>query len=218
MASNDSIPVIIPPIWSNNVKSWFTVLECNFEVAEITCQKVKFCHLCSLLTEAIVGEISDLLPEAYKSESPYDALKKAIIERTEVPPAKAMKILSKVYMGDELPTEFLKRIRQLTLNTDMDDLYLKHFFFSRLPESVQAVVETTLDENDIFELARMADLIVLTLPEEKSANSSGKTDSFDIPSRTGSFSISYTRRRICWYHRRFGKQAYRCKGPCYFVD
>lgn len=218
MATNGPIPVIIPTIWSNSIRGWFAVLEYNFEVAEITCQKVKFCHLCRLLTEAIAGEVSDLLPEACKSESPYDALKKAIIERTEMSIAKAVKILSKECMGDELPTEFLRRIRHLTLNTDMDDVYMKHFFFSRLPRSVQSILETVLDENDVFELAQMADLIVLTLPGERSANSSGKIDSFDVASRTESVSTNHSRRKICWYHRKFGKLAYRCREPCYFDD
>ena len=93
---------------------WFTILECGFKASKIKNSLTKFAHAVSLLPPDVFPQVSDVISAAFISNTPYDDLKTALLQNLQPSIATRLKeLFSKEELGDEKPTEILRRMKQL---------------------------------------------------------------------------------------------------------
>lgn len=159
-------------------------------------------------------------------------------------------------MGDEKPSIFLQRLRNLAVGQVTNEI-LKSIFMEQLPENVRSILEIS-EVQDLAKLAAQADKIVeVTKPASTTVQAvSGRQDEVDnkilqtitelesqikkftLRDRSGRRSRSRERSKsrerpgsqarlrkhsdkevntskdYCYYHNRFGDEAYKCTQPC----
>ncbi|XP_052824337.1 uncharacterized protein LOC128247918 [Octopus bimaculoides] len=63
-------------------------------------------------------------------------------------------------LDDKTPSEFLRRIRELSDDTPADSVFVKKLYFSCLPTNVQTILANMVDTNTIDQIAASADKIM----------------------------------------------------------
>lgn len=230
-----------PPFWQHNPVLWFAQLESQFVLAQITTDETKYSYVVAALTEDLAAEVQDILASPPETER-YAAIKNALIMRLSQSEAKRLeKLLRTEELGDRTPSQLLRRLRTLASNTVTDDV-LRNIWLSRLPADTQKIL--TVCPGDLNALAQTADRIFEMYPTTGVAAltaSQGNTTSAtlsSLQSQLAELTIqvsalqkahkgqrkryrSKSRNRspapthnICWYHRKFGKDARKCIPPC----
>ncbi|XP_067122151.1 uncharacterized protein [Centruroides vittatus] len=221
------VSVKIPPFWRKNTRVWFTQVESQFAVSNITTEVTKYHRVLGSLDCEIAELVADLISQPLTS-TPYTDLKSRLIDKfEEFESRKAKKLLLEIELGDKKPSALL---REITL------------FLQRLPNNVRSVLVTKQDS--LHTLAAMADKIMeITSPNSDICSTSDATaHQTDRLSRlekavselamsihelrARSPSRSERRRRspspnlpgynVCWYHLKFKANAKKCAPPCSF--
>lgn len=244
-----AVTLKLPPFWPADPQIWFAQVEAQFGTRNITSQKTRFEYVVASLSPEFAQEVRDLIlkpPDA----TPYDTLKKALVERTAASEQRRLQLLfNSEELGDRKPTQLLRRMQQLLGDKAgaTDASFLRELFLQRLPPNVRMVLAST-DTTELEKLAQLADKIVeVATPPVSTVTSSSEyeqlrtemadlrklVESLHIPvstqrNRQRSSSRGRTPRRsrastptnteasddLCWYHRRFGDTARKCRTPC----
>ncbi|XP_067137268.1 uncharacterized protein [Centruroides vittatus] len=209
------VSVKIPPFWRKNTRVWFTQVESQFAVSNITTEVTKYHRVLGSLDCEIAELVADLISQPLTS-TPYTDLKSRLIDKFE---------------------EF-----ETLAGTQVTDEFLRTLFLQRLPNNVRSVLVTKQDS--LHTLAAMADKIMeITSPNSDICSTSDATaHQTDRLSRlekavselamsihelrARSPSRSERRRRspspnlpgynVCWYHLKFKANAKKCAPPCSF--
>ncbi len=233
---------------------WFAILECNFKAAKIINNLTMFNHAVALIPPDSLSLVSDVVATALNSDNPYTDLKAAILARLESSAATKLKeLLSKEELGNEKPSELLRRMKKLLGDkyTTFDQDVFKQLYYQRLPSTIQSHLFTVKDKLAIDELAKLADEFMATVTRLPAVHavqaSSDVTQLTDAVAklvvqvstmqqqltnlqqqqrpRPRSRSPSHQRPHHrspsanrdpapCYYHRRFGANAFKCLQPC----
>lgn len=163
----------IPPFWRDSPKLWYL----NFEAATDDLKKSS-----AQLTQMVLAQlekpdieqISDILFNT-KKEDQYKAIKERLISVYEESDSRQLqKLLSEMELGDQKPTQLLRRMRNLARDK-ISDSTLRMMWTKLLPaqvRSVLAVSETFSTKTSIEELALLADTM-LEQTQEVAAVSNG---------------------------------------------
>ncbi|XP_023224221.1 uncharacterized protein LOC111625326 [Centruroides sculpturatus] len=167
------VSVKIPPFWRKNVRVWFTQVESQFAVSNITTEVMKYHHVLGSLDCEIAELVADLISQPLTS-TPYTDLKTQLInEFEESESRKAKKLLLEIELGDKKPSALLREMRALA-GTQVMDEFLRTLFLQRLPNNVRSVLVTKQDS--LHTLATMADKIMeITSPNTDICSTSGAT-------------------------------------------
>ena len=93
---------------------WFAIIECNFKAAYITANLTRITHAMALLLPDVLFKVSDVIINAAASITPYDDLKAAVLSRQQsTVTARLQELLSKEELGDEKPSDLLRRMKKL---------------------------------------------------------------------------------------------------------
>ncbi len=112
------------------------------------------------LTAGIAHEVSDILL-APMSETLYDNLKKAILDRTQPTTAERMsQLLAQQPVVDGRPTQPVRLMQQAPGDDPLEGDFWKQFFIKRLPAKIQPVLAPKFPVSLLEILAKMADMIV----------------------------------------------------------
>ncbi|UYV72934.1 transposition [Cordylochernes scorpioides] len=105
-----------PEFWPNDPELWFITLESQFllnKPSPITNDDTKFSYLISLLPPSTAIEVREFIISP-PHDNKYDALKKAIIKCTADSDFKKLQqLLTQEELGDRLPSQLLRHLRQL---------------------------------------------------------------------------------------------------------
>lgn len=259
-----SVQSRIPKFWSNRPKLWFA----QFEVI-IFNQKLgdesKFALLVAQLEIKDIDQISDIILSPANSGR-YDAAKRRLLEVYEDSESiQLQKLLNEMELGDQRPSQLLRRMRNLA-GTKMPDDTLKMLWQAHLPASTRTVLAVS-DESKLDSLAAMADRMQEQLKEvnavcscqcqpttSKAAATASPTEIAAVSApaehklysmiealtkevaalktnRPHKFQRRYHSHRsrsrsksrdrsnaVCYFHKKFGKAAYRCRSPCSFKE
>jgi len=188
----------------------------------------------------IVAEVSDFTanPPQYGK---YEAFKTRVLRTFQDSEEKRLKTLLHEELGDQRPSRFLKRLKELAEDNASDEL-LKLMWTQRLPLNMQIILAVCGD--DLDKLAIVADKIHdITAPSVSSREVAATTTGTpslqnqidEITRRLDHLTSSRQREKPrwrgrsrsssrirsaspgfghCWYHRRFGREARRCLTPC----
>lgn len=257
-----SVQSRIPKFWCDRPKLWFA----QFEVI-IYNQKLgdegKFALVVAQLEIKDVDQISDIILSPPNSGR-YEAVKRRLLEVYEDSEGiQLQKLLTDMELGDQRPSQLLRRMRNLAGKKIPDDT-LKILWQGHLPASTRTVLAVS-EESRLDSLAAMADRMQEQLKEVNAVcscqcqSSTSKAPASATPAEiaaTSEFagqelfsmikaltkevaalktnrSRKFQRRShnfrsrsrsksrdgrmtVCYFHKKFGKAAYRCRSPCSF--
>lgn len=223
---------------------YFMQIEAQFRTANISVDQTKFDHAIALFDPKHLSKISDFLRDPPRTGK-YDAFKARILtEFTDSDQKKLRKLIEGIELGDDKPSQLLKKMKDLAGTAITDDA-IKTLFVSRLPETVRGIIAIAEGNSAVW--AKQADKMMETaqftsvsaVSAKPTANNSGdlhneiaalRKEIAELKTSRGrSFSRSKQRDRsnsnarpkstnkVCYYHTKFGEEARKCAEPCYFA-
>lgn len=147
------VGVRAPPFWPEEPGLWFSQMEGQFALANITTDATKFYHVLGVLDHRYVAEVKDIItnpPAANK----YEKLKEELIKRLSASQERKVKqLLMHEELGDRKPSQFFRHLQHLA-GPAVPEEFLKTLWSSRLPSNVQTIVASQAD----LPMDKMADL------------------------------------------------------------
>jgi len=162
MSNNDTedqkteYPSIKAPRFTAQPAIWFQQIEAQFACKGIAKDYLKYCHALQALDVDIVAEVSDFTtnPPQYGK---YEAFKTRVLHTFRDSEEKRLKtLLYQAELGDQRPSRFLKRLKELAEGKASDEL-LKSMWIQRLPLNIQTILAACGD--DLDKLAILADRV-----------------------------------------------------------
>lgn len=230
----------IPRFWKENPALWFVQVVAQFDLYRINSEQTKFFSIVAELDTELLTHVSDIVLNP--PDDVYSKMKQRLIEHFSVSEEKRIKqLLNNLEIGDKKPSILLREMRNLAKDGVKDD-FLRTMWMQRLPSHSQAILSTSTESLD--NLAKMADKIAdISIPNGVSSLSA-QNSSFDFREMTRQIETltatvhqlqdrrprnnsrvrSRSNRRdnsksnICYYHRRFGQKASKCRQPCTFLN
>lgn len=235
-AASAAVAVKLPDFWKSDPAMWFAQAESQFVLAGVNKDETKFHHIVAKVDLTVISHVADLVRQP-PATGKYDAIKERLIQRFELTPqAKMEMLLGSCDLGDLRPTHLLVKMQELASGLKVDESLLRMLFLQRLPANIRAVL--SINDGSLSKLAEMGDKMVELVPTTSAVKTSPEPDSQESladqvaaltaelrrmkahqPERRRPRSVSRKRddeNSICWYHRKYGSQADRCRSPCKF--
>ena len=215
-----AVAVKLPQFWPADPDLWFAQAEAEFTIKKITADETKYSYLVAALPQETARRVRDVLkspPEANKYESLKRRLETTfLLSETD----RANRLLEIGDLGDRKPTELMDEIQALC-GDHAFCLLAKQIFINALPQAIRLQMND-VDFDDPQEAARKADELWSTVQHQDKRNNtvsavsvkSKRTQPADTSSQTPLADNSTASQGFCFFHKRFGNEAYRCKGPC----
>lgn len=144
----------IPEFWADQPRVWFIRTEAILAPQKLS-DDSRFDMVVSKLPKDIITQISDFLSNPPASGK-FNAIKIKLLSLLEDSKARQIeKLISEMELGDQKPSQLLRRMRDLARDKIPDDT-LRVLWQGHLPSTVKAVLAVT-DTKDLENLASVAD-------------------------------------------------------------
>lgn len=232
------VTIKAPPFMETAVNGWFSILEAQFNLRNITVPATRFYNALSLLPPNVAA----ILPADILSSLNYETLKEAVLstyERTK--PEMLDKLMSSAEMTGR-PSLYLQEMMTLAKRLGVGDEIVRHKFLHALPQPISPIVAAQ-SSLDLSALGKMADELLPyfrnmpvnavstqnSLPSnkfhsgdyQKSSNRTDRRfqdkDQHDIPIGLRPYNDSQ-RPRICRSHIYYADRAKYCKPWCKYPN
>lgn len=234
-----SVSVKLPEFWKSDPAMWFAQAESQFILANVTKDSTKFHHIVAKVDQTVICHIADLVAQPPENDK-YKAVKERLIARFALSPeARMERLLGSADLGDLRPTHLLSKMQELATGLNIGDAILKMLFLQRMPAQIRTIL--SISDSAVDKLAEMADKMT-EFPQTSAVSSTSShtpTDQLEQleqklevlstefrrlrvnPNQKRSRSASRSRTpsmggELCWYHKKYGNAAERCKQPCSF--
>lgn len=218
---------IKPPLFmETSAAAWFSIMEAQFILGNITVSSTKFYHVLAALPPETVTRIS----ASTLNSANYSVLKSDVISLFEKSkPELFDKLISTAPTITDKPSLFLEHLISIADKLGVGEELIKHKFITGLPQNIAPVVASQKDLG-LKQLGSLADELlpyfqqtpVMQIPHN--INNSTKPSSFNKPSNFHKSSIGLTpfhdgqRQRVCRAHIFYGPRAKSCKPWCMWPD
>ena len=201
-----AVSVKLPDFWPRSPTTWFTQAEAQFRVAAITSDETKYYHIVAKLDQQTAIRISDLLENPPETDK-YTGLKARLTDTfSRTPLERAEALLEIESLAGRKPSELADDMIAMAGTAVQHDCPLFAAIFLRtLPPSVKQHLMTEEKITDLRKIAKQADRLIATTPEHSVVHQVKKSTG---PKREKS--------TVCFYHKKWGSKAYKCKQPCSF--
>lgn len=232
-ASTHAVALKLPCFWPRQASVWFLQAEAQFRNRSITEDQTKYDHVVMALDQDSARLVADLLTKPPDSEK-YEHLKARLLE--DVKPTRRQRASCLIHMnalGDRRPSELMADMLEL-MGDEKPGLLFEQLFIEQLPTDVQLVLSSGTFK-DTRELARAADAlcgtrrsspgIYQTKDAVEAAQFEAATSRPSDPDVQAVARKQHPRRAsptfqgdvdLCFFHRRFGAAARKCRPPCRF--
>lgn len=147
------------PFLAEQPDLYFIQIEAQFRTAGVSVDQTKFDIAISLFDPKHLSKISDFLRDP-PTEGKYDAFKARILhEFTDSDQKKLRKLIEGIELGDDKPSQLLKKMKDLAGNSLTDDA-IKTLFVQRLPETVRGIISIAEGNSTVW--AKQADKMMET--------------------------------------------------------
>nr|XP_026498875.1 uncharacterized protein LOC113402777 [Vanessa tameamea] len=149
----------IPEFWCDQPRLWFVQCEAILVPQKLS-DEARFNLVVTKLGKEVIQQVSDILlkpPDVKK----YDTLKERLLkvyEESEI--RQFQKLLSEMELGDQKPSQLLRRMRDLARKKISDET-LRIMWQGHLPPSVRGVLAVS-EVRDLENLAAIADKVMET--------------------------------------------------------
>lgn len=149
-----SLPARLPQFWRQNPRLWFAQFEAAVAASKIG-EEQKFNLVVPLLGNSDLEQIADIILNP-PATGKYSTLKERLISTyQESDHRQLQKLLSGLELGDQKPSQLLRKMRDLSGKL-LSDEALKVMWLNQLPTQVRAVISVNT-ESSLEMLAAMAD-------------------------------------------------------------
>ena len=231
---NLQLPVFTP----TDAAPWFQRVEALFRLRNVTASSKKADFVVGALPPEIFSMISRWLNARGEDPVLYEDLKTEVILQCEpTPEERSQKIMELLRMplGDQRPSAALRELRTLSnvlrpdgTTADLD--LVKVLWMLRLPQDIRTMITNFAEraDNDLMKLAdslrgtsRLSAPTTAAVAHEP--ESADENDDFAMaaqqrrPRSSNQRSVpDASRRTLCYFHRRFGRDARNCRSPCFY--
>ena len=230
----------LPPFTATDAAAWFHRVEALFRLRSITSSSRKADYVIGGLPKEVFSQISIWLTRQGTDAILYDDLKLQIIKRCSPTPeerSKRLMDLLRLPLGDQRPSTAFQEMRALSTlllpdgSTTSLDL-LRVLWLLRLPQEVRGHITgfASMSEDDLLNqadsllgastLAATSSAAAVTIPareEDTDDEPHAMAAQQRRPPRSFAFQKSQAegpRRSLCYFHKRFGRDARQCRAPC----
>ncbi|CAG9137731.1 unnamed protein product [Plutella xylostella] len=154
-----TVTSIVPEFWVDQPRLWFFQTEAILSPQKMS-DDVKFNLVITKLSKEVIQQVTDLLMNPPASKK-FDALKDRLLtiyEESET--RQVQKLMSEMELGDQKPSQLLRRMRDLA-RTKIPDETLKILWQGHLPPAVHGII-TVAESSDLTILAKIADKVMET--------------------------------------------------------
>ena len=136
---------------------WFTIVESQFILANISVPSTKFHHILSNLPLRVINQLSDAIVISLD----YDKLKEALISLfTRSKPELFDSLINQNKIMCDKPSVYLRELRRIAAQLGVDDEFIKLKFLKALPDNIRPLLITYKDGTSLDELARVAETLL----------------------------------------------------------
>lgn len=203
------LSVKLPPFVPEDPDMWFARVEATFRRRKITKSWDKFDYCLAAMSEEQLQSVRHVIIKP-SEDDPYDSLKTALLKRHSADPVeKILNFLDTTSLPqDGNPKMVADRIKALSQDITERDLAL---FVSKMPLSIRGFLLRDWESfEDVDGAAVAAEQLLKGTPSVTSLAVIKATPSGQCPQRD--------QRLLCFYHRRWGKNAKQCRPPCNFKN
>ncbi|XP_018367051.1 PREDICTED: uncharacterized protein LOC108763704 [Trachymyrmex cornetzi] len=155
---NATYAVRLPLFWRDNPQLWFAQVEAAFSIGRISGDESKFRRVVLNLDQSTLPLVADIVTSPPDKEK-YDAIKGRLVSVLgETTATRIRRLLATHELGDDKPSIFLQRLRNLA-EGQVSDQILKSIFMERLPENIRAILAIS-EVTDLSKLAAQADKVM----------------------------------------------------------
>lgn len=234
-----SLSTKIPDFWVSHPRLWFAQFE-SIMKPQKKGDEEKFHLVVAKLGLDALQQVSDILSEPPDADK-YTTLKSRLISVYEESESRQFqKLVSEMELGDQRPSQLLRRMRDLAKKKVPDET-LRIMWTGHLPPAVRAVLSIS-DIKDLDKLAQIADTVTENIrPQSEVSLVSRQPDVINIltqkidqlqieiaeirkyhhprgrtPFRSYSRGRSRSRSKsrngtwVCYFHKKFGQKATKC--------
>lgn len=152
-----SVTSRIPDFWREQPRLWFAIFK-SAMASQKQGDDSKYHLVVSKLGKEEVQQVSDIILNPPNSGK-FDALRSRLLQVFEESENRQLqKLMDEMDLGDQRPTQLLRRMRELSRNKIPDDT-LSIMWQRHLPSAVRAVL-TVSDSKDLDTLASIADKVI----------------------------------------------------------
>lgn len=156
-AESCRVGVRVPPFYPEKPSLWFSQLEAQFALSNITADTTRFYYATSHLEPQFASEVEDIIcfPPA---NNKYEKLKSELTKRLSASREKKVKqLLMHEELGDRKPSQFYRHLLNLA-GPGVPEEFLRTIWTSRLPNGTQSIIASQ-PKATLEELADLADRI-----------------------------------------------------------
>lgn len=180
----------IPEFWIDQPRLWFLQIEAILGPQKLS-DEAKYNLLVAKLGKDVIQQVSDILLKPPESKK-FDVLKARLLTvYEESENRRFQKLLSEMELGDQKPSQLLRRMKDLARGKIFDETLIL-MWQGHLPASVRAVLAVS-DNKDLENLAAIADKIMETTRplnvSEVQATTSGTSDNTFIIAEIAKLSL-----------------------------
>ncbi len=229
----------IPDFYAAKPRLWFSQLEAQFRLANVTDDESKFYNIVASLQAEVASRI-DFVIENPPPFNKYCTIKEALLNAFEKSPFElCAQALSMLPLGDRQPSQLM---------SDLVDLIPRHhklvvcpfvvaLFAEKLPADIR--LGLNLDNVESYErLAAQADALMACRQKAtvQNVNCEQNADEEDVieisnvskkfkkknfgknPKSVVNFNNSSNKNNLCWYHEKYADKATKCVKPCVYFS
>ena len=215
----NAVSLKLPTFWTSQPEVWFEQTEAQFHIRQITADTTKFYYVVSALHQDTAGHVIDFLRHP-PTDDIYQGIKKLLIGTFGLSRrARVARLLHMDGLGDRKPSMLMNEMLAL-MDGHVPCLLFYQLFPKQMPNDIHLIFadETFTDPR---QLAARADVLWhskqhdetsinngITVKRRSAGTTSARSDETTLKSPTNSSE------KWCYYHQRWGKDAYRCRPPC----
>ena len=228
--------VELPLFWLRDPRTWFTLSESKFQLAEVTDSRLRFNFILPALNEDTLVQVRHILHAADVMADPYSELKSRLLEiYTPSPLELGFQLLHSPELGDRRPSTMMSSMLALLPPGEVDGVLFKCIFLSRLPSDIRDSVATQSKKLSSRELGTFADELwfarnsrhsqyVMAVAEPNNKEVEELTDAvaavrlqpkkkFNRKFGGKESGAEKKGKWICWRHATFKEKAFSCNSP-----
>lgn len=236
-------PARLPTFYEEDPVLWFIQVEAIFATTRVTTEEKRYQAVISQLPFKILTQVIDLARQQPEQE-PYTTLKRRLLTVfSESKERKILRLLEDTQLGDMKPSQLLRHMQGLA-EADVPNEVIKTIWLRALPPQARSILAAVVDE-DLNNLAKIADRISETVFASSvpiaTADSPAVNTIDTLVEEIRSLKTELRRRKprppkhrparstsrkrpplppvtLCYFHKRFGKNARKCEKPCSFKN
>lgn len=154
-----SVTSRIPEFWCDQPRLWYVQCEAILAPQKL-CDEARYNLVVTKLGKDVVQQVSDILLKP-PDEKKFDTLKERLLKIYEESEMRQFqKLLSEMELGDQKPSQLLRRMRDLARDK-MPDETLRIMWQGHLPAAVRGVL-AVCEAKDLEHLSAIADKVIET--------------------------------------------------------